>query len=218
MPPRHQRALCETYSERPSGARPSESGSFRKTVRQPYSCSRKVVSMSSVTVSVAMPPASTSACTRNTAEVPQQKAAPQASLQGISTLKKKRCSSGHSRAISRLVCSGSALKKCCGVWTMPTSGGVKSGRVRLRMRRLATKSASSSSTNSGGRPVASACASPLFTLPALACLPLTRRTYFAPSSAARSRTQSRAPSSSTQTRRSAWSMRSAPRMVRSRIS
>jgi len=54
--------------------------------------------MSSVTVSVAMPPDASSASTRITADVPQEKAGPHASLQDKRTLKKKRWSSGHTDA------------------------------------------------------------------------------------------------------------------------
>ena len=77
--------------------------SFRYTVRKPFSCILVEVSESSVTVSVAMPPQANSAETRTTADVPQQKAAPQASLQGIKTLKKNRCSLGQTVEDKRLV-------------------------------------------------------------------------------------------------------------------
>jgi hypothetical protein len=40
--------------------------------------------------------------------------------------KKNRCLSGHADAHKRLVWIGSALKKCCGVWTIPTSGSANS--------------------------------------------------------------------------------------------
>jgi len=47
-----------------------------------------------------------------TDDVPQQKATPQASFDGIRISKKKRCSSGQTLVAARLVWIGSALMKC----------------------------------------------------------------------------------------------------------
>ena len=55
-----------------------------------------------VTESVGKPPISVKAERRMTDEVPQQKVAPQASIEAMRTSKKKRCSSGHTRATDRL--------------------------------------------------------------------------------------------------------------------
>src|SRR4030088_2098845 len=47
--------------------------------------------------------------------------------------KKNRCLSGHPDAHKRLIWIGSALKKCCGVWTIPTSGSANSPSARFNM-------------------------------------------------------------------------------------
>src|SRR5579863_243063 len=101
-------------------------------------------------------------------EVPQQKAADQASLAGITTSKKNRWSSGQTRVANRLVWIGSGLMKCWGVWTMPTWRSRKSVIARDRKFGIGTKSASRIEMNCGGFGSSATFASAWLMLPALA--------------------------------------------------
>ena len=64
--PRAQRILCFTCPERRSVANPAACGMLMYAVFQPPICISKEVCASSVTVSVAIPPISSSAVRRNT--------------------------------------------------------------------------------------------------------------------------------------------------------
>src|ERR1700680_1601094 len=103
-----------------------------------------------------------------TEDVPQQNASPQASLEGMITSKKNRCSSGNTAEIAKLLWIGSGLKKCCGVCTMPTVGSLNKHSARERKLTNGTKSASSTAMNSGGFASPDRCSIALFILPALA--------------------------------------------------
>src|SRR5580692_3784735 len=103
-----------------------------------------------------------------TDDVPQQKARPQASLDGMIISKKKRCSSGSTSGTAKLLWIGSGLKKCCGVCTMPMVGSLNKHNARDRKLANGTKSASSTAMNSGGCASPERCLIALFILPALA--------------------------------------------------
>jgi hypothetical protein len=75
----------------------------------------KRVSVSSVTVSVAMPPISCRAATRITSEVPQQNAAPHRDLAGQQDVKEEPLLVRPDIAGSQADLHWTGLKKCCGV-------------------------------------------------------------------------------------------------------
>src|SRR5271167_22424 len=126
-------------------------------VLKPRSLKRTVSRKSSVTESVGKPPISRSAANRMIDEVPQQKARSQASLEGMMMSKKKRCSSGKTSEMARLLWIGSGLKKCCGVCTMPTVGSLKRLSARETKLEKGTKSASNTAMKSGGEGNAARC-------------------------------------------------------------
>ena len=78
--PRAQRMRCPTCAESRSVARPAACGILMYAVPQPFICMRSEVCASSVTVSTAMPPISSSAVRRSTAHDPQKNVAFQKSF------------------------------------------------------------------------------------------------------------------------------------------
>ena len=124
-----------------------------------------------MTESVGKPPISASAEKRITDDVPQQNAAPQASFDGITMSKKKRCSSGQTSAARRFGLNRIGIDEVLRRLhdadgpVVKQRHGAASGNPAS-----ATKSASRIEMNSGCSGSRATCRSAWLMLPALACL------------------------------------------------